>query len=188
MLFMSIASPSNARLFNRLSMPFPLGSYQGLSFAIPPFSLPCLSTSKLFFSILRPSLSYPFFTLLFYAFALLFNALPSPFMSIHCRCTLIKALPLPFISNPLRIKSLLVLTLPLRIKSELRLSKSSLCLSFANHYFAVHCLAVPLRTDSFLRLCFAEQSHCKSPFFLSLPCHATAICCFANPLPCGVHR
>ena len=153
MLFMSIASLSNARLFNRLSMPFPLGSYQGLSFAIPLFSLPCLSTSKLFFSILRPSLSYPFFTLLFYAFALLFNALPSPFMSIHCRCTLIKALPVPFISNPLRIKSFH-------------------CLSFANHYFAVHCLAVPLRTDSFLHphksLPFQETlHHCLSAYSLA---------------------
>lgn len=109
---MSIASPSNSRLFNRLSMPFPLGSYQGLSFAIPLFSLPCLSTSKLFFSILRPSLSYPFFTLLFYAFALQFNAMPSPFMSIHCRC----------LSYQILCESLFCCSLP--------------CCSFANRFFS----------------------------------------------------
>ena len=186
-------------------MPFPLGSYQGLSFAIPPFSLPCLSTSKLFFSILRPSLSYPFFTLLFYAFSLLFNALPSPFMSIHCHCLSCQYIAIAFhvkaFANQIFARPNIAFAN--QISSELRLSKSSLCLSSANHRFAVHCLAVPLRTDSFLRphksLPFQETlHHCLSAYSLafasqnkaianlrsSCPCYATPPLLVASPILC----
>ena len=154
MLFMSIASLSNASLCRFLAFLFMSILCRFLAFLFMSIALPvnicpchfrsvqsracplqfhcflCLALARLNYSFLCPSLSYPFFTLLFYSFALLFNALP-----------------LPFMSKPLQIKSFR-------------------CLSFANHYFAVHCLAVPLRTDSFLRHCYVFSGNFFAPLFL----------------------
>ena len=154
-------------------MPFPLGSYQGLSFAIPLFSLPCLS------------LSYPFFTLLFYVFSLLFNALPSPFMSIHCHCLSCQYIAIAFhvkaFANQIFARPNIAFAN--QISSELRLSKSSLCLSSANHRFAVHCLAVPLRTDAY-SLAFASQNKAIANLRSSCPCYATPPLLVASPILC----
>ena len=86
----------------------------------------CLALARLNYSFLCLSLSYPFFTLLFSAFALLFNALPSPFMSIHCHCLSYQILfeSNHFVAYPLQIIILLFTAL-------LFLCEPILCSAFA---------------------------------------------------------
>ena len=135
---MSIASLSNASLcrfltflFMSIALPVNVCPCHFRSVLIKAYPLQfhcflCLALARLNYSFLCPSLSYPFFTLLFYSFALLFNALPSPFMSIHCHCLSYQILfeSNHFVAYPLQIIILLFTAL-------LFLCEPILCSAFA---------------------------------------------------------
>ena len=100
-------------------------------------------------------------------FGIHYNSSPLP---IHLYSA-VSILLIAYFASPRRF-----ISLPFQVSAFLRFS----CL---RHSFSWYIITIPLLCCSTLCHCLSCQCLCKSPFFLSLPCHATAICCCANPLP-----
>ena len=125
--------------------------------AIPDYSTayPCH-----FRSVLIKAYPLQFHCFLCLALACLIHSSHCFSTSFHCCSTLchrlscqyiaiafhVNTLPLPFMSKPLQIKSLLVLTLPLRIKSHQNYA-------LANHHFAYPLQIIVLLFTALLFLC-----------------------------------